>query len=227
MPTSTGATIRENDVPLIQLPTMHEVERGVPSRQDSDEPGQQYRLYEFAGIGHVDSRDNVRLMPNPCRQPLSTYPLQAYMAVGLYHLFRWVDEGISPPRADRIWRDRNLGGDGSMMALDEHGNALGGIRSPYVDVPVVRYVPFNTAADVLPEYPSTWIANNGAPGAETMCRLSAYQLPFAQEELREIYRNVRGYRQRFEARLSELEAQGWSLPVYREWILADAAAVDF
>jgi hypothetical protein len=227
MPTSTGATIREIDVPLIQLPTMHEVERGVPSRQDSDEPGQQYRLYEFAGIGHVDSRDNVRLMPNPCRQPLSTYPLQAYMAVGLYHLFRWVDEGISPPRADRIWRDRNLGGDGSMMALDEHGNALGGIRSPYVDVPVARYVPFNTAADVLPEYPSTWIANNGAPGAETMCRLSAYQLPFAQDELREIYRNVRGYRQRFEARLRELEAQGWSLPVYREWILADAAAVDF
>src|SRR5690606_27003151 len=66
MPTSTGATIQETDVPLIQLPTLHEVETNVPRRQDSDEPGKQYRLYEVSGIGHVDSRDNVRLLPNPC-----------------------------------------------------------------------------------------------------------------------------------------------------------------
>ncbi|MGD8809563.1 MAG: alpha/beta hydrolase domain-containing protein [Gammaproteobacteria bacterium] len=227
MPTSTGATIREIDVPLIQLPTMHEIEAGVPSRQDSDEPGRQYRLYEFAGIGHVDSRDNVRLIPSPCANPLSDFPLQAYMAVGLHHLFRWVDEGISPPRADRVWRDRNLGNDGSMMALDGHGNPRGGIRSPYLDVPVARYVPFNTVADVMPEYPSTWVSTNGMPGAETMCRLSAYKLPFSRDELRTLYRNVRGYRERFEARLDELEAEGWSLPVYRESILGDAAAVEF
>ena len=48
MPTSNGSTIREIDVPLIQMPTMHEVETNVTRRQDSDEPGKQYRLYEFA-----------------------------------------------------------------------------------------------------------------------------------------------------------------------------------
>jgi hypothetical protein len=31
----------------------------------------------------------------------------------------------------------------------------------------------------------------------------------------------------FQARLEELEREGWSLPVYRELILGDAAAVDF
>jgi hypothetical protein len=31
----------------------------------------------------------------------------------------------------------------------------------------------------------------------------------------------------FEARLDELEQQGWSLPVYRELILGDAAALEF
>jgi hypothetical protein len=114
-----------------------------------------------------------------------------------------------------------------MMALDAHGNPLGGIRSPYVDVPVARYVPFNAAADVLPEFPSTWVAANGEGGAEILCRLSAYELAFSPEQLRELYRNVRGYRERFAARLGELEAEGWSLPIYREWILADAAAAVF
>ena len=149
------------------------------------------------------------------------------MAVGLHHLLRWVDEGVAPPRGDRIWRDRNIGNDGSMMALDSHGNPLGGIRSPYLDVPAARYVPFNTVADVLPEYPSTYVASNGARGAQTMCRLSAYQVPFSQDELRSLYRNSRSYRERFEQRLDELEAQGWSLPVYRDLIIGDAAAVDF
>ena len=80
MPTSAGQTIMEIDVPLIQLPTMLELENNVPHRQDSDEPGKQYRLYEIAGIGHVDSRDNVRLKPNPCTKELSTIPLQAFFS---------------------------------------------------------------------------------------------------------------------------------------------------
>jgi hypothetical protein len=60
-----------------------------------------------------------------------------------------------------------------------------------------------------------------------MCRLSAYQEPFAAAELRRLYGSEREYRQKVAARLDELERQGWSLPVYRDLILADAAAVDF
>ena len=227
MPTSTGATIQEVDVPLIQLPTLHEVETNVPRRQDSDEPGKQYRLYEFGAIGHVDSRDNVRLLPNPCTQPLSTFPLQAYMSVGLHHLFRWVDAGITPPRAARILLDRDVGNDGSQMLLDEHGNARGGIRSPYVDLPTAKYVAVNTAADPLISHPSAYVAANGMQGAQTMCRLSAYQLPFTQARLRELYDDPASYRKRVEQRLDELEQAGWSLPVYRDMILADAAAIEF
>jgi len=227
MPTSTGSTIQAVDVPLIQMPTLHEVESNVPRRQDSDEPGQQYRLYEFAGIGHVDSRDNVRLLPNPCTRPLSTFPQQAYMSVGLHHLFRWVDEGIAPPRADRVLLDRNTSNDGSMMALDEHGNAVGGIRNPYVDVPVAKYAPINTAAEPLISDPSDYIAANGLFGAQLMCRLSAYQEPFSAAKLRELYGSKESYLRSFEARLDELEREGWSLPVYREMILSDAAAVEF
>lgn len=229
MPTSTGATIQPVDVPLIQLPTMHEVTgRSITRRQDSDAPDSRFRLYEFAGIGHVDSRDNVRLKPNPCTRPLSRFPLQAYMAVGLHHLIRWADAGVTPPRADRILVDRDTDGDGSLMALDEHGNPKGGIRSPYVDVPMAKYAPVNTAAEPLIDGASDWIvANGGLEGAQVMCRLSAYERPFSKSRLRELYGTEGNFMRLFEERLDELEQAGWSLPLYRDMILADAAAVDF
>jgi hypothetical protein len=227
MPTSTGATIMEIDAPLIQLPTMHEVETNVPRRQDSDEPGKQFRLYEISGIGHVDSRDNVRLLPNPCSKPLSTFPLQAYMSVGLHHLFRWVDQGVPPPSARRVLLDRDASNDGSTMALDAHGSPLGGIRNPYVDVPTAKYAPVNTAAEPLIANPSAYVAANGLQGAQIMCRLSAYQEPMSKDELRKLYGSKRDYVKKVETRLGELEHEGWSLPLYRALILGDAHAIDF
>lgn len=228
-PTSNGNDIQRTDVPVIQMPTMHEVEaaNAVTRRADGDEPGNQYRLYEYAAIGHVDSRDNFRLLPNPCVNPLSTFPTQAYFSVSLYHLLRWVDEGIVPPRADRIWLDRSTEGDGTLMATDEHGNVIGGIRNPYVDVPVASYHAVNSAADPLPAAVSAYVAANPGFGANIMCRLSAYQLPFDNAALEELYGSPRAYRSAFEQSLDELEDAGWSLPVYRDVILQDAAAVSF
>ena len=64
-------------------------------------------------------------------------------------------------------------------------------------------------------------------GAQIMCRLSAYQESYSKQKLKELYGNKRDYMHKVEARLEDLEKQGWSLPVYREVIAADAAAVDF
>jgi hypothetical protein len=140
---------------------------------------------------------------------------------------RWVDQGIAPPHANRTLLDRDTSADGSMMALDEHGNGLGGIRNPYVDVPVAKYVAVNTAAEPLIENPSAYVAANGAMGAQIMCRLSAYQLPLSKDELRKLYGSKQDYVRKFEARLTELEQQGWSLPLYHDMILGDAKAIEF
>ncbi len=196
-------------------------------RQDGDEPGKQYRLYEFAGIGHVDSRDNVRLLPNPCAKPLSTFLTQAYFSVSLHHLLQWVDKGVVPPRAQRVLLDRDATNDGSTMALDANGNPIGGIRSPYVDVPMAKYAPVNTAAEPLIANPSEYVRVNGLQGANIMCRLSAYQEPFSAAKLREMYGSKREYVRKFEARLDELEKAGWSLPLYHDTIMADVAKVEF
>src|SRR6185369_11913268 len=80
LPTSNGSVIQPVDVPLIHVPTMLEVRANtITGRQDGDAPGDQYRVYEFAGMGHIDSRDSVRLHPDPCTQPVSHFPEQAYM----------------------------------------------------------------------------------------------------------------------------------------------------
>jgi hypothetical protein len=227
LPMSNGAMIRDVDVPVIHVPTMHEVNGNITNKQDSDEPGKQYRLYEFSGMGHIDTRDSVRLKPNPCVDPLSTFPVQAYMSVALDHLFKWVDAGTVPPRAQRILLDRDLSNDGSMMALDEHGNPRGGIRTSYVDVPTVKYVIRPAALNPVVANAAPYIAAGGQNAANLMCGLSTAQITIPAPKLKELYKNKQGYVKAVETRLAALEKAGWSLPLYREMILSDASKVSF
>ena len=222
LPTSNGSVIRQIDVPMIHVPTMLEVSgANITTRPDGDAPGDQYRVYEFPGMGHVDTRDNVRLIPNPCAIPLSTFPMQAYMSVALNYLYQWVDKGIAPPRADRILKE------GTAMAVDENGNPKGGIRNPYVDVPVTKFGVPNRAANPLPAKVSDYVSRGGAQAAAQMCGLSAFQNDYSKEELQKLYGNKKTYKSKFEKRLSELEKAGWSLPVYHDMIMSDVARADF
>jgi hypothetical protein len=227
LPMSNGAMIRDVDVPVIHVPTMHEVNGNITNKQDSDESGKQYRLYEFSGMGHIDTRDSVRLKPNPCVDPLSTFPVQAYMSVALDHLLKWVDKGTVPPRAERILLDRDVSNDGSMMALDEHGNPLGGIRTVYVDIPTAKYVIRPAALNPVVANAAPYIATGGQNAANLMCGLSTAQIAFAPAKLRELYKSKQGYVKAVETKLTALEKAGWSLPLYREMIVGDASRVSF
>src|SRR6187549_918574 len=219
LPMSNGAMVRDVDVPMIHVPTMHEVSGNITNKQDSDEPGKQYRLYEFSGMGHIDTRDSVRLKPNPCADPLSTFPVQAYMSVALDHLLKWVDKGTVPPRAPRILLDRDQSNDGSMMALDQYGNPQGGIRTVYVDVPTAKYVIRPAALNPVVANAAPYIAAGGQNAANLMCGLSTAQIAFAPAKLKELYKSKQGYVKSVETRLTALEKAGWSLPLYRELIL--------
>ena len=238
MPTSTGATIavqfdvsgtaRAIDVPIVQVPTMTEVASANATwRPDSDTPGNQFRVYEFPGMAHIDSRDAAAYYPNPCRLPISRFPMAAYMSVALDHLWKWIDKGTIAPRADRIFVDRNEANDASFMALDEYGNARGGIRNPYVDVPVKTYGVRNGGAS--PPIPNAhpFVASRTPEAQAQLCGLAGYENALPAAQLRKLYKDPKTYRARVAKRLDELTKQGWSLPVYRDVILADAAAVNF
>jgi hypothetical protein len=228
LPTSNGATIREIDVPLVQVPTMTEVSGGnATPRQDGDEPGNQFRVYEFAGMAHIDSRDAAAYYPDPCKYPISRFPMAAYMSVALDHLWQWVDKGTVPPRADRMLVDRSVANDGSLMALDEHGNARGGIRNPYVDVPTKKIGVRNEGS--VPPIPNAhpFVAVRGEAAQNQLCGLAGYEIAMTQAELKKLYKDRKEYQARVVRSLDELTRQGWSLPVYRDVILGDAAKVSF
>jgi hypothetical protein len=228
LPTSTGATIRPIDVPMIQVPTMTEVASGTATaRQDGDMPGDQFRVYEFPGMAHIDSRDAAAYYPNPCKMPISRFPLAAYMSVALNHLWRWVDTGTVPPRADRILVDRSVAGDGSLMALDQHGNARGGIRNAYVDVPARKYGVRNEGAVPPITNAHPFVAVRGEAAQNQLCGLAGYEIDLSKADLKKLYKDKKAYQKRVERSLDEATRAGWFLPVYRSVVLADAAAVDF
>jgi hypothetical protein len=228
LPTSTGATIRQVDVPMVQVPTMTEVMSGTATaRQDGDAPGDQFRVYEFAGMAHIDSRDAAAYYPNPCKLPISRFPMAAYMSVALNHLWQWVDKGMVPPRADRILVDRNVTGDGSIMALDAYGNPRGGIRNPYVDVPAKKYGVRNEGA--VPPIPNAhpFVAVRGEAAQNQLCGLAGYESPLTPEQLKKLHRNPKEYQSKVARRYDELMKQGWALAVYRDVVVSDAAKVMF
>lgn len=222
MPTMNGSTIAPVDVPIIQIPTQVEYMNVATAAQDSDEPGKQFRVYEFAAMAHLDSRNTrQRLTQEDCLEPLSNFPIDAYASVALDHLLKWVDKGIVPPRAPRIIMDMFVENDGSLMQLDQYGNAMGGIRNTYVDLPLFKYTMHN------PPNPDSKGAGSGRMQTPLLCFLSGWQTPIAADIVKKKYGSPANYVHLVETRLNELEKQGWSLPVYHDIIMNDARAVKF
>jgi hypothetical protein len=228
MPTSNGTNLRRVDVPMIQVPTMREVFQGLgPTRVDGDAPGDQFRMYEFAGMAHIDSRDAAAYYPDPCKLPISRFPLAAYMSVVLHHLWQWVDKGTAPPHADRFYVDFNTDKDGSLLALDEWGNVKGGIRNPYVDVPAAKFGVPNSGAEPPIKNPHPFIAARGEAAQNQLCGLANYQINFMPEQLKKLYKDKKTYQAKVLQRYDELVKEGWALPVYRPVVAEDAARVTF
>jgi len=234
MPTSANGQIPVIDVPTILVPTMREVFAGNGTTQPDNE---KLRVYEFAGMAHIDARVAGQYYPDPCKYPISRYPLGAEMAVALDKLFAWVDKGIAPPHADRFYVDFNpdnkpkLDRDkGSLLALDEFGNVKGGIRNTYVDVPVKSYHVPDEGADPRISNPNHFIAErriNGQDPDAQLCGLGNFEIALSKDQLKKLYRNPKDYYNKVGQRYDELIKEGWALPVYKEMVLAEAARVTF
>jgi hypothetical protein len=202
------------DVPMIQMPTQTEVvthaEAGIKYRRpDSDEPANRFRLYEVAGMPHNNARDNPGFQNDPCTLPVTDFHAGAFTALALNHLVNWIARGVTPPRAPYIEVDQNTAGDGSQLALDELGNAKGGIRNVWVDVPIATYGVFGKGK---------------TPAQDRLCQLAGTEVPLPEAALRKLYRNKEDYTSRVNRRLDELVKAGWFLPEYVESVRADVKA---
>ena len=182
--------IKNAGVPVIGVLAQGEVVDAQPYlRPDSDDSADRFRIYEIAGAAHIDAAPYIAL-PTVADQnaagqaqgtpqwpfnarcepeiPLQQLPLQSYILNGAFaNLDAWVRKGTAPPRAERITIK-----DGK-VALDEYGNGLGGVRSPYVDVPTATY--FTTT-----------------PGPGT-CRELGYDVKFDWARLDSVYGGYKNY----------------------------------
>ena len=234
MPTSANGQIPAIDVPTILVPTMREAFTGNGTAQPDND---KLRVYEFAGMAHIDSRVAGAYYPDPCKASISRYPLGSEMAVALDKLFTWVDKGLAPPHADRYYVDFNPDNKpqvdrdkGSQFALDEFGNVRGGIRNPYVDVPVKSFhVPDEAASPRIssPHYTIAARRTGGADPDAQLCGLANFEIPMSKEQLKKLYKNPQDYAKKVAQHYDELVKQGWALPVYRDMVVAEASRVTF
>lgn len=231
MPTSANGQIPELDVPTILVPTMRETFQGRGTTQPDND---KLRVYEFAGMAHIDSRFAGAYYPDPCKYPISRYPMGVMMAVALDKLFAWVDKGVVPPHADRFYVDFNPDNkpeldrkNGTLLAFDEVGNVRGGIRNTYVDVPTKSFHVPNEGADPPVPNANPWIANRGVQGINQLCGLGNYETALPKEQLKKLYKDSKNYQNQVAKRYDELVKQGWALPVYKDLVVAEAARVTF
>ncbi|MEY4564252.1 MAG: hypothetical protein RLZZ618_3529 [Pseudomonadota bacterium] len=139
-----SSTVIRADVldPVFQIQS----EMDVDSQSDTSKAvdSAKVRYWEVAGASHSDkylldaifsvSVRDTGVQPVSCTKPASTMPFYRAQNAVYSHLVKWATTGALPPTAPRI--KRSLFG---RIQRDTHGNALGGLRLPEINVPVATY----------------------------------------------------------------------------------------
>jgi hypothetical protein len=185
-------------------------------RADSDAPDDPYRSYEIAGSAHgwsdiynaqppfadiLAAGGEVLSFAGCVEDRWNSFPRQLVEPAMLANMERWVAEGFMPPRQSEPLRVRGGGTPDAAFETDEHGNALGGVRSPWVDVPVATYVDWATDRE---------------PGG--FGELLGHEIRFASAKLETLYPSNRDYVAQVRAAVARMLDGGWVEP-------ADAAAI--
>jgi hypothetical protein len=159
-------------------------------RPDSDAAGDRFRLYEIAGAPHA-----AKIIG--CDGDGSSFPMAAFVRAALRNLFRWVEDDITPPTAPRI--ELEIDEVVARAAVDRFGNALGGVPSPLLDVPLSRYEAHSTPGPV--------------------CALAGREVPLPREVLANRYGDLQTYLAEFTISLDEVIQAGFLLEDDRAAIL--------
>jgi hypothetical protein len=211
-------------VPVIELFTQGDMKTNVPTRRaDSDVPPDLFRRDEIAGAAHVDpweslsfasDADMSRLPKRPQQNPKevcspgdvpdSDFPVRYVFDAAWDQLEAWVRQGIRPPRAQRLElreSERPLPPDQAFI-VDDSGNAKGGVRIPYVDVPTAHWV--------------------GAKSGPFICLFYGYKFPFDHQKLRQLYHTHDQYVSAVRKSAAALENQRWLTKVDAQAIVHEA-----
>ncbi|TNC46086.1 hypothetical protein FHG66_19635 [Rubellimicrobium rubrum] len=184
------------DVPVIILATQTEwmpspnpdEPRSRDTAVDSDEAGQQYRLYQVAGMPHLEAREMQEAGTEACLQPLDHFMFNAMVYQGLEHMHEWLANDVPPPMAPRT--EFEAAENDAAFVTDEFGNATGGVRSPQVEVPTHRFITPN-------------------PGEGFLCTLSGTVEPLSADQLRTLYKSPADHAQQLTEAANRLIEERW------------------
>lgn len=195
-----ATAIRDDlDVPVIMVQTETDLTgrlQYLPARQPDSE---RVRLWEVAGTAHADKfqiGDFEDLLG--CPRPVNTGQQAYVVRAALRHLDTWARGGAPAPRAARLTVQ-----DGA-FAVDDVGNARGGVRTPAVDAPTAI------------------LRGDTEPDASVICQLFGSTLPLDDDVLRWLYGDRAAYLKAYEEATDEAIAAGFVLAEDRDAVLAEA-----
>ena len=230
--TDPRRVIQPCGVPVIH--TLTETEIAIPSadlnaivtrRADSNKYPDLFRHYEIAGACHKGANpvgptaaDLTKTMgyvcPWCCYGTISDFPAQYIHNGILDNIEKWVRLGIPPPKGDLI--EVTSAG---VIVRDVFGNAQGGIRTPYLDVPIKTYLPMSAACPTCP--PATLCA-----GCSLWCVILGNMVPFDQATLEGLYENHGDYVSKFARATSKLFKGRWISAIDMGLMIKEAAQSD-
>ena len=123
----------------------------------------------------------------------------------LHQLVAWAATGAAPPKAPRVELVTETGKRRRVVIeRDEYGNAVGGIRTPLVDVPV------------------STLSGEPAPGAAAFCTLFGSTTPFDAATLARLYPTHDAYVSAFTASAEAAVDAGFILRPEADEMIAEA-----
>lgn len=192
----------DQDAPIMDIQTETDVASILNSYAARQPDSRTYRLWEVAGTAHADAHllgPNVRYIH--CGVPVNDGPMHIVAKAAWHDLKLWVADGTAPPIAPRIDARTASPGGQPTVQRDADGIALGGIRTPPVDVPVA--------------------ALSGSPGpvSSAICLLLGSSKPFTDTRLAQLYSSRKDYEQKFAAGADKAVDAGFVLPADRAALL--------
>lgn len=188
--------------PIMDIQTETDVASILNSYAARQPDSDRFRLWEVAGTAHADAH---LVGPNAsaidCGVPINNGAMHIVAKAALRALTTWLTTGKAPVIAPRI---DVIPGTTPTIRRNADGIALGGIRTPPVDVPVA--------------------ALSGAPGpvSSTICLLLGSTKPFTAARIAQLYPSRAVYLQRYTADTDATIKAGFALPQDRAALLAFA-----
>jgi hypothetical protein len=188
--------------PVMDVQTETDVASLLDSYAARQADSNRFRLWEVPGTAHADAHLlGATASSIDCGVPINNGPMHLVAKSALRALTTWIQTGKAPVTAPRL---EVVPGTTPQVQRDADGIALGGIRTPPVDVPVAA------------------LSGMPGPNPSTICLLLGSSKPFSATRLAQLYPTRTAYIRRYTADADKTIGAGFVLPEDRAALLAFA-----